>query len=102
MTRRIRLPRARLTDPETSRMAARSVSEERLRTSQKIILDALEHFGEMTDEEIYEFMVGFHQISPSGARTRRKELVDLGLVRDSGLRGLTPSGRQSIKWEVAQ
>lgn len=90
--------RVRLTDPETSRMAAQSVSN--LRESQTIILDALNHFFVMTDEEIYEFISAFHQISVSGCRTRRKELCDMGYVADSGLRGTTKSGRKTIKWEI--
>lgn len=99
--RRIKKPRARLTDPETSRKAANSISLGDLRESQRIILSTIGNFGPVTDEEIYYFVSGFHQISVSGARTRRKELVDMGLVRDSGHRGTTKAGRATIKWEVA-
>lgn len=90
---------ARNTDPETSHAAAKSVGSDRIRSSQKIILNLLRKFGPMTDAEIAGLMkVGF---SPSGTRTRRKELVDKGLVRDSGNRKRTSSGRSTIVWVAA-
>lgn len=90
--------RVRLTDPETSREAAISLSN--LRLSQSVILNAVREWGPCSDEEIYDFVSGFHRISVSGARTRRKELVDMGLVRDSGQRNITKSGRRTIMWEI--
>lgn len=38
--------------------------------------------------------------SPSGLRTRTNELVQKGLVKDSGKRESTPSGRKAIIWEA--
>lgn len=95
MTRRIKV-RARRGDPQTSWQAANSVKN--LRHSQIAILSIIERYGPVTDEEIYRRLL--LQMSESGARTRRKELVDLGKVQDSGLRGTTISGRKTIKWEV--
>lgn len=69
-----------------------------LRLSQRIVLDTLEHFGPMTDEEILCRLPV--KMSPSGARTRRRELVDKGLVQDSGRRSTTQSGRKTIIWEA--
>lgn len=99
MSRIIKLPRRyRLTDPETSRLAANSLTQEKLRESQLDIIWVLENHGPLTDEEIFARLPRIQ--SQSGARTRRKELVDLGLVRDSGDRDRTASGRQTIVWEL--
>jgi hypothetical protein len=38
--------------------------------------------------------------SESGIRTRRKELVERGLVEDTGRRDILVSGRKSIIWKV--
>jgi len=48
-----------------------------------------------TDEEIAHGLA----LNPSTARPRRVELVAAGLVRDSGTRRRTVSGRQAIVWE---
>ena len=92
-------PAARATDPDTSWDAARSV---RLITAkQAAVRDVLGAAPSgLTDEELAARYVGPHQ-SPSGLRTRRKELVDLGLVRDSGRRAQMETGRMAIVWEVA-
>lgn len=87
---------SRRTDPETSHAAARSVS--RVREARERILRALKTHGPMTDGEIFPHVHNF--MSPSGARSRRNELVDEGLVEDSGKRGLTESGRATIVWRV--
>jgi hypothetical protein len=100
----VRRPRARTSDPETSREAAQSV--ERLTDKQQYILRILS-YRPRTDEEIWEHIVfptddfGLaYPMSVSGARTRRKELVDMNLVRDSGKRRKTRSGRNAIVWEA--
>ena len=94
--RRIKKPVARRGDSQTSWDAAKSVTS--LRVSQQAIYSLIERYGPMTDEEIQRKLV--MPMSPSGARTRRKELVAKNLVRDSGLKGITSSGRKTIKWEV--
>ena len=91
-------PAARATDPDTSWQAARSVGE--LRPRQAAVLELLADHDGLTDEDIARLYVGPRQ-SPSGLRTRRRELVDMGLVVDSGRRGVTVSGRSTIVWEVA-
>ncbi len=91
-------PKARRTDPQTSWDAARSV--ENLSIVQQSIMWLLE-LRPMSDEEIYGHLGPDLPVSPSGLRTRRKELVEKGLVVDSGERGLTRSGRQTIKWRLA-
>lgn len=89
---------ARRTDPRTSLEAADSVK--RIRKSQKVILDLLKKYAGLTDEDIFEYVAPMYAISPSGCRSRRAELVTSGLVRDTGRRGVTKSGRKTIIWEA--
>jgi hypothetical protein len=95
----VRRPRARAGDPETSHEAARSVKG--LSKKQRFILRLL-RAAPATDEEIWEHVSEwtFAAITPSGARTRRAELVAMNLVRDSGERRKTRSGRDAIVWEA--
>lgn len=97
---------SRATDPETSRQAAASISKDKMRETQRQILEVLGRFGPSCDEDI---AIHFRQLSeieawplqsPSGLRSRRAELVNAGLVRDSGQRTKTSSGRQTIVWEL--
>ena len=80
---------------ETSRLAALSMYE-RASTLQRILLDWLEAKGGLTDEE----MQTISGIPPSTQRPRRIELVGKGLVRDSGAKRKTVSGRQAVVWEI--
>lgn len=98
---------ARNTDPSTSHAAAASVTG--IRDSQIAVLACLQTFGShhgLTDEAlamVYSVGVDQHEWpeqSDSGLRTRRKELVTRGLVRDSGRRERLLSGRSAIVWEV--
>jgi hypothetical protein len=93
---------ARHTDPWTSHQAAASVDQ--IRESQKALLTLFRICGHMCDEEIaahyeeYREAFEFPRQSPSGLRTRRSELVDLGLVVNSGQVRRTSSGRRTIVW----
>jgi hypothetical protein len=92
--------RARSTDPDTSYQAAVSVGD--LTQTQARIYELLLEAAR-TDEEIYERMVeryGETSTSLSGARTRRAELVAMGLARDAGGRDRTRAGRLTIIWEA--
>lgn len=92
---------ARRTDPRTSHEAAASVTH--MRESQHTILSLFEQHGPMEDELLIKWAGGYaagRKMSVSGIRTRRSELVRLGLVRDSGKRARLPSGRHSIIWEA--
>lgn len=103
-------PQARTTDPETSHAAAASLSVETVRRSQDAVLRLIEASMQrgMTDAELEEAYPTFHRHtplefpkqSPSGLRTRRHELVERGLVMDSGERRALPSGRTAIVWRV--
>lgn len=92
---------ARRTDPWTSHAAARSITEDKLRESQLAVLYLLKRIGASTDEEIADAYSGPPRQSPSGLRTRRKELVDAGYVCDTGDRKRLVSGRLSIVWDAS-
>jgi len=89
---------ARRTDPETSHEAAASV--ENLRASQHAVWALLREIGPSTDEELAEAVRQSPRflISPSGLRTRRHELVDAGLVHDTGQRKILATGRRAVVW----
>jgi hypothetical protein len=95
---------ARRTDPETSQDAAASITSKKIRASQSAIYSVLVESGPLCDLDIaaayaHRLTEGTVPIqSPSGLRTRRSELVDLGRVHDSGRRVKLPSGRESIVW----
>ena len=91
--------------PETSYKAAASVVN--LGRTRDAILHLLRMHGPMTDEHIWarylntkHYREDYPNVSPSGLRSRRSELVKLGLVCDSGQRAKTQSGRESIVWRV--
>lgn len=96
--------RARSSDPETSHEAAASVRH--LRESERAVLRVLNRLGSATDERIadeYE-MIRYHwglpYQSPSGLRTRRSALVDMGRVEFAGEYGRTASGRRTRIWRA--
>lgn len=87
----------------TSIEARRSIRSEDITVVQSALLEILREHGPLTDEEIARALVEYRfHVSPSGARTRRAELVVLGRVRDSGKRGKTASGRTCIVWELVR
>lgn len=90
----------RRTDPVTSYQAAASVD---LSKGQKIVMSAFRVRNSMTDDELIAQVqrLGL-KLSPSGCRSRRKELVGMGVLRDSGVKELTASNRSTIVWEIIQ
>lgn len=80
---------------ETSRLAALSMYD-KATGLQRAIVEWLDAKGGMTDEEI-QMWTG---IPPSTERPRRVELCALGIVRDSGQRRRTASGRTATVWEL--
>lgn len=93
---------ARRTDPDTSHEAAHALTSDVVRRSQQIVLAALHNMGPSTDRDLYEQSASVrHYCSLSGARTRRKELVVLGKVRDTGLRRMIGK-RRHIVWEAVE
>lgn len=89
---------ARTTDPGTSHQAAAKVID-KLRPIQKRVLAELKTAGRsgLTDLELEE-ICGSHG---STFRTRRSELVDAGLVVDSGKKK-NQKGRNRIVWVAAE
>lgn len=95
-------PVARRTDPATSHAAARSTRD--TGTIRARILELIRTEGPLTDEELLELYARRHPdtpASPSGIRTRRKELVEMGYLEDSGQRATTKAGRQTAIWQPA-
>lgn len=94
-----------MTDPETSHEAALSITPKRLRDTQAAVLGMFHDYGPMTHEQLIERYLGDEdkpQQTDSGLRTRCRELVRLGKVRDSGKRDRLASGRQAIIWEAVE
>lgn len=94
---------ARRSDPDTSWEAARSVRS--IRESQREVLAIFVACGSAgaTDERawtLYQAATPGGQ-SVSGFRTRRSELVAMGLLRDTGERRIGSTGRRMIVWGVA-
>ena len=92
---------ARRGDPDTSHDAAASITD--LTARRAAVLDLLRRDGWMTDETIHDhYQDGDIQPpqSPSGLRTRRSELVTLGLVCDTGEREILRSGRRAVVWRA--
>lgn len=94
------MPGARRFDPQTSHDAANTVQD--VKETQRIIMDMLK-LGPKNDIDIIMAIKYFHGpiASDSGIRSRRAELVQRGLVKDSGVREKLASGRLSIVWSLA-
>jgi hypothetical protein len=92
---------ARSTDPQTSHEAARTVNVTR---GQKIVLNEFMMYHEMTDEQLIVALQVRQdscpdaKLSDSGARSRRAELVAIGILKDTGRRAKTNTGRKTTIW----
>ena len=80
---------------ETSVEAAEAI-EPNAGTLRAAVLEYLRSCERATDEQI-QIALG---MNPSTERPRRIELVDAGLVIDSGFKGTTASGRNAVMWRV--
>ena len=91
---------ARRTDSTTSLQAALEQTSEKRRALYAQI-HAWLRLDPMTDDELLRAFTTLHiPHTPSGVRTRRRELVDAGWVTDSGRRRPSNAGRPSIVWQV--
>jgi hypothetical protein len=89
--------RSRATDPDTSVEAAESISP-RLRELQKRVLAFAARTPDGFTDRDLEAAMGD---SGSTWRTRRSELTERGLIRDSGeRRTYPPKGRRHIIWQI--
>lgn len=92
----VRPARARSSDPSTSHAAARAIAP-RLNEIQEAVLDAHKaHTEGLCDYDLQE-LLGDHG---STYRTRRAELVEMRLLKDSG-RKVARDGRKRIIWIIA-
>ena len=89
----------RANDPETSQEAAASQTPEKLSNDRKAVLRVLKMKGPLCDQDIFLALTETgYNISPSGCRTRRAELVDLGLAEWTRHFVKLRSGRKSRVW----
>lgn len=95
------MAKARKTDPVTSHEAADRVQNHT--ALQKAILTVYVWAGPMTDEQLLTVWESYSPllVSPSGLRSRRHELTVMGLVKDTGERVKTRSGRKAVVWGLA-
>lgn len=96
-------PSARNSDPDTSHAAAHAVTRQAQSALHSAILEALQVYGPQNDEGIAYLLAEHYpevMSSPSGIRSRRSELVRLGLVVDTGTMLPTARGRASVVWQA--
>lgn len=96
----VHIPRTKVRrkDPDTSWAAATQQSPQKSRLLYEAIQILLSR-EPMTDEEmIVALRRSNFPHTPSGVRTRRKELMNAGWVQDSGQRRATEAGSPSIVW----
>lgn len=96
----VKMVRARNSDPVTSHLAAESVDN--VTKTQAYILRCLRRArNDVELVQAYNAYKTAPRASESGIRSRRSELVDRGLVVDTGRRVRLTSGRYSIVWGLA-
>lgn len=95
---------ARRTDPDTSHEAAAKLTPAILNIRHAGVGAAMAfNGGSGTDEQIAQIYGGLENApwqSPSSLRTRRNELVKMGVVRDTGERVLNRRGNKVVVWEL--
>jgi hypothetical protein len=95
---------SRKADPWTSKAAGASVTEF-TGSQRRRVYGAFQVAGAdgLIDQDVVDLLAsGGSQDTDSGVRTRRSELVALGLLRDSGRVRPTKSGRDSIVWVLVE
>jgi hypothetical protein len=77
--------------------ALESITPAVLRDQHRKVIEALT-WKAMTDEE----GIAWTGLSPSSYRPRRGELVEMGLVKETGEKSRTASGRMAAVWTVVR
>lgn len=91
--------KVRRNDPDTSWDAAVSQAPDKTRRLYVAIHRVLLARGPMTDDELlHSFDTLRFTHTPSGVRSRRKELAEAGWVRDTGDKRPSNAGSPSIVW----
>lgn len=91
--------RARTSDPETSKAAAASVDPNRVREIRQRVLSVFRAQGAMTQRDLVKrYWARYGECPESSIRTRCKELVEGGFVKDTGRTTRLPSGRLAVIW----
>jgi hypothetical protein len=101
--RKIAQAYARRTDPQTSHVAAKRVTNSA--KVREAILELFREFGPMHDEvliRMYRSKNSNPAASDSGIRTRRKELKDAGLIRECVKLAETRAGNPCAVWEIVK
>lgn len=97
--RRETRPLTRRDDPGTSREAAHFIGGS-VNKLQRIVLDYIMNHRGTTDREMVDALRKEHGGSESTYRTRRAELVDMGLVAPLGL--VENAGRKHQTWTATR
>jgi hypothetical protein len=89
-------------DPSTSFEAARSITPEKISTTQRAIFNTLQLAGQpLTDEQIYERVQRISWgLAVETVRSRRAELLRRGLIEVADEDGTTSHGRRCRRYRV--
>jgi len=90
---------ARTSDPDTSHAAAAAQTDTKVRDMHRLVLCLLER-GPMSDFDLAReaTIVQKRAVKQTSIGVRRKELERLGLVCDSGRRGVSDTGTSCVRW----
>lgn len=83
---------------DTSLDAALSVAADVPNLRDRVLACLLAHPDGLTDEEMQAAL----SMNPNTQRPRRVELIEAGLVEDSGARRLTVAGRKAVVWRASR
>ena len=97
------VPRAKWSDPSTSKEAAASIPLERISETQKRVIEVFRfNDWEMSDERLVELYLQYwpNSATDQSVRSRRGELVRKGKIFNTGKRTVTKYGRSAVVWRL--